>query len=89
MKISKLDKRFKLYRHGYKYYVEPETADEASQFFKIWVYFCETQWGTGHSLSGNSRWQYTFKCHHRKNILARIFFLNEKDIMWFTIGTSG
>lgn len=88
MKISKLDKRFKLYRHGYKYYAETETTDEDTKFF-MWVRFCETQWGTGYSLAKNSRWQYTFKWHPKKNIIeSRIFFRNEKDIMWFTVGTS-
>ena len=89
MKISKLDKRFKLYEYGYKYYAETETTDEDTKFFSIWIHFCETQWGTGHSLAKNSRWQYTFKWHHKKNIIeSRIFFRNEKDVTWFTLGTS-
>ena len=87
MKTFKLDKRFKMYNEDFRYGVETTTETEDIKF-REWIDFCEKQWGSSYFVK-NKRWQYTHKWNYIKlDIECRIFFRNEKDLMWFTLGTS-
>jgi hypothetical protein len=86
MKTFKIDKRFKLYKDNFRYCAEPTDND----YFSEWIDFCEKQWG---SCATSNRWNHSYtKKYIGYNVILifqpRIFFCNEKDLLWFTLGTS-
>jgi hypothetical protein len=88
MKIVKIDKRYKLYHQNYRYCISVTKEEEYRLFFPVWVGFCETNWGYASTVS-NKRWQYTVTWNRKTHMLeSKIFLLNDKDLMWFTLGTS-
>jgi hypothetical protein len=92
MRIFKLDKRFKLYNNNFRYCVETSTSDEYWDCFRTWTEFCEAQWGDGstgrYRKQNNNRWRYSHDYYGLLKPRGRVFFCNEKDVTWFTLGTS-
>ena len=86
MKTFKIDKRFKLYKDNFRYCAEPTTDND---YFSDWKDFCEKQWG---SCATSNRWNHSYTKQYIIGYTVifrfRIFFRNEKDLLWFTLGTS-